>query len=356
MQLEISQDQYLEIEKLSLGFFHPVSKFMNEDEFNSCVEFMRLPDNVIFPLPIVFDVSKEHATNLPYCKEIRCMFNGNHVANVFPEDVYRVDKSLVCPKLFGTPDPKHPGTQYFQALGEYFISGGVELLRPCEFNFSTYEFSPTQIKEEIRQKGWKRVAGFQTRNIPHRAHEYLQKIALEHCDGLLIQPLVGFKKVGDFSPEAVIRSYQILMDQFFPNSRVIFSVISTIMRYAGPREAVFHAILRRNCGCTDFIVGRDHAGIGDYYGLYAAQQLAKELENELGIRIMDLAGPFYCNLCEGITTEKTCPHRETNPSACVDISGTYIRGQILGNNLIDSNLVRPSIIEAIRNIKEPFVT
>ena len=355
MIIEINADQYLEIEKLSLGVFYPLKTFMCKADFISCVDNMRLADGQVFPIPIVLDLDKETATQFEKEANVELFFQGQHVADITPTTVYTVDKRDACLKVFGTLDCNHPGVTYFLNLNDYFVSGDITLhIRP-QFSFSRYELTPEEMIKEINLRGWKKVVGFQTRNIPHRAHEYLQKVALEHADGILIQPIVGFKKIGDFVPEAVIAAYENLISNYYPERRVMFAVLSTVMRYAGPREAIFHAIVRKNYGCTDFIIGRDHAGVGNFYDKDAAHHLAGRLEDELGIRIMKLSGPYYCRVCEGIVTEKTCPHLTTDPLECHDISGTDIRSSLLNGNNINHNFVRKSVIKTVSTIEEPFV-
>jgi len=355
MIIEINADQYLEIEKLCLGVFYPLKTFMSKNDFISCVDNMRLADGQVFPIPIVLDLDKELAMRFEKEANVELFFQGQHVADITPTSAYTVDKRDACLKVFGTLDHNHPGVSYFLNLKDYFVSGDIILhIRP-QFSFSRYELTPVEMKKEINLRGWKKIVGFQTRNIPHRAHEYLQKVALEHADGILIQPIVGFKKIGDFVPDAVIASYETLIGNYYPKNRVMFAVLSTVMRYAGPREAIFHAIVRKNYGCTDFIIGRDHAGVGNFYDKYAAHDLATKLENELGIRIMKLSGPYYCKLCDGIVTEKTCPHLSTDPSVCHDISGTDIRSSLAYGSNINPNFVRESVIKTVSNIEEPFV-
>jgi sulfate adenylyltransferase len=187
--------------------------------------------------------------------------------------------------------------------------------------------------------------------VPHRAHEYLQRVALEHVDGLFLHPLVGKKKRGDFTPEAVITGYRALIDEFYPSDRVLFGILTTSMRYAGPREAVFHAIVRRNYGCTHFVVGRDHAGVGDFYGSYDAHVLTQRFDGELGIEILRLRGPYHCKMCDSIVTDKTCRHGTTQPDAITQISGTDMRAMLSAGGNPDPNLMRPQIIEALRDVQ-----
>ena len=355
MIIDITHDQYLEIEKLSLGVFSPLTKFMNEEDFTSCVNNMRLANGELFPIPIVFDMNESNAKRFIKSSNVELHYDSEHIADIKPESIYSVEKMDSCKKIFGTTDGSHPGVSYFLSLKNFFVTGDIDLHKRPQFSFSKYELTPKEIRDEIELRGWKKIVGFQTRNIPHRAHEYLQKIALEHTDGILIQPIVGFKKSGDFTPQAVIAAYENLISNYYPEGRVIFAVLSTVMRYAGPREAIFHAIVRRNYGCTDFIIGRDHAGVGNFYDKYAAHSLASKFESELDIRIMSLSGPYYCRVCDGIVTEKTCPHNVTDPSECHDISGTDIRNSLNQESDINPKFIRESVIQTIFNIEEPFV-
>jgi sulfate adenylyltransferase len=208
--------------------------------------------------------------------------------------------------------------------------------------------TPEETRAEFKARGWKTVVGFQTRNVPHRAHEYLQRVALETIDGIFVQPLVGRRKVGDYTPQAIMCGYRTLIGTFLPRERVVLGILSTVMRYAGPREAVFHAIIRRNYGCTHFIVGRDHAGVGSWYGEYDAHELTRQFGSELGIEILHLRGFFFCPICDGIVTEKTCPHLGT-PSARA-ISGTDMRRILVDGAVPDPRLMRPEIVAALKGV------
>jgi sulfate adenylyltransferase len=252
--------------------------------------------------------------------------------------------------VYGTTETKHPGVAHFYRFGSHFLGGPVRLLKRASFEFSSHELTPEQTKEAFAERGWETIAGFQTRNVPHRAHEYLQRVALEHVDGLFIQPLVGYKKKGDYQPAAVLAGYEALLRTCFPPSRVILGVLSTSMRYAGPREALFHALVRRNYGCTHFIVGRDHAGVGGYYGKYESQELAHKYESDLGITILRLAGPFYCAACGSIATEKTCRHVTEKPEMTHEISGSDMRRLLSGEGKPAPELMRPEVVASLAGL------
>jgi len=350
MKIDINQDQYFEVEKLALGVFAPLDRFMHEDDFYSCVEKMRLSNGHVFTIPIFFDISETMEQEFKGVDKIALQFNGEHVANLFPDSFFRPKLEDICQKVFLTTESSHPGVHHYHSAGKVFVGGKVELIKRASFSFSASEYTPAQTKAYFKQMGWKKIVGFQTRNIPHRAHEYLQKAALEAVDGILIQPIVGKKKAGDFTAEAVVASYQALIDHYYPANRVKFATLSTVMRYAGPREAVFHALIRKNYGCTHFIIGRDHAGVGKYYDKYAGHQLAQLFENELGIEIFKFNGPYLCQKCDGIVTSKSCPHEVTSPNDCIEISGTLIRKLLLHEQDIDLRIIRPEVIASLKNL------
>lgn len=349
-ELEINYSQYLELEKLALGAFAPLQGFMNEDEFRSVVFDMRTMDGAPFTLPVVLDVSAEDAKRLKGRPTVSLIYKGVDVGVLSLESVYSCDKELVSRAVYGTSEIQHPGVRFFKDGGDWFIGGPVVLTQRVSKKYDQYELTPDEAKRKIADNGWQTIAGFQTRNVPHRAHEYLQRVALEHVDGLFLQPLVGRKKRGDYAPEAVIHGYEKLVRDFYPPDRIIFGVLLTSMRYAGPREAVFHAIVRRNYGCTHFIIGRDHAGVGDYYGLYDAHNLSRRFDGELGIEILRLHGPFYCKKCATIATDKTCPHVASDPAAISQISGTDMRAILSGGQVPQPELMRPEIVDALSGV------
>lgn len=348
--IHLDRDQYLELEKIGLGALAPVIGFMTETELHSVVDHMRLPGGAVFPLPVILPVQSAQAQGLECGSQVDLYFHGTQVGVMQIKSIFEFDKKIAAQKVFGTTDPAHPGVSQFLRAPSITIGGPVKLLTRVPLEFDAHELTPEETKRTFNERGWQTVAGFQTRNVPHRAHEYLQRIALEHVDGLFIQPLVGRKKKGDYTPIAVITGYKALISEFFPPDKVAFGVLSTAMRYAGPREAVFHAIVRRNYGCTHFIVGRDHAGVRDYYGKYQAQQLTRQFEGELGIEIMRLHGPYHCSKCDGIVTEQTCPHEMTDPSSVTHISGTDMRAMLIGGRTPAPHLMRDEVISSLRDV------
>ncbi len=346
-ELTLDRVQYLELEKLALSAFEPVRGFMTEDEVRSVAERARLPDGSPFPLPIVLDIGKEDADRLRGTARISLIHQGQQVGELTPESVFTLDKPAIARTFFGTDEIAHPGVRFFMQGGDWFIGGPVKLTERIEHSLTPYELSPVETRAIFKARGWRTVVGFQTRNVPHRAHEYLQRVALETADGLFVQPLVGLKKAGDFTPEAILAGYRALIDGFFPTEQVVLGILTTAMRYAGPREAVFHAIIRRNYGCSHFIVGRDHAGVGNYYGKYEAHDVTRQFEGELGIEIMRLHGPFHCRACEGIVTEQTCRHLTTEPAMITEISATEIRAVLTSGEDTRPDLIRPEIVAAL---------
>ena len=347
--LGLNRNQYLEFEKIGLGAFAPLDGFMDEEAFGSVVDTMRLPAGEPFPLPVVLDLDRDQVEAFRGRPRITLSFEGTEVGYLSPDSFFTCDKPAVSRQVFGTDDPAHPGVAHFAGMGDWFVGGRVELKQRVALDISEHELTPAETRAIFAERGWLTVAGFQTRNVPHRAHEYLQRISLDMVDGLFVQPLVGRKKAGDYTPEAILTGYRTLIDGFYRRERVLLGILSTSMRYAGPREAVFHAIIRRNYGCTHFIVGRDHAGVGDYYEKYAAHELTRRFDGELGIEIMRLHGPYYCRICDGIVTEHTCPHTD-EAAAVKQISGTEMRAILLGGEKPDPNLMRPAIVEGLAGV------
>jgi sulfate adenylyltransferase len=348
--LAISKRQYLELRNIGIGSFAPLAGFMTEAEFTSVVETLRLPSGDPFPLPVVLDINDSQRRVYESVDELDLVLDGTLVGSMTPSSFFSCDKEAVARKVFGTVDMAHPGVEHFMSIGDWFVGGSVKLADPYPMEFSRFEMTPSESRAYFQEKGWKSVTGFQTRNVPHRAHEYLLRLALEQTEGLFIQPLVGRKKKGDYAPQAILTAYTTLIDEFLPGDRIALGVLSTAMRYAGPREALFHAIIRRNYGCTHFIVGRDHAGVGDYYGKYAAHELVSLFDGELGIAILKFHGPFYCQRCDGIVTERTCAHIVTEPELTQQISGTDMRAILSEERVCPSELMRPRVLSSIHGM------
>ena len=349
-KIDLDRDHYLELEKLAFGAFSPAKGFMNEKEFISVVDHMHLTSGEIFPIPILLSLHHDQADSLRGNSRISLFFDGREVGEVRPDDFYSIDKAKWIQKMFGTTDPNHPGVADFLSSDDVFIGGEVTLLDQALLDISQYEMTPTETRSLFAKNGWSTVACFHTRNVPHRAHEFLQRMALDICDGLFIQPVLGRKKSGDFTPDAIMTGYRSLISEFYPAGRVALGALSTACRYAGPREAIFHALVRRNYGGTHMIIGRDHAGVVNYYGKYDSQKLCKQFESELGIRILAFQAPHFCSRCDGIVTEKTCPHIATDPATITEVSGTELRAILTAGKHPPGHIVRPEVLDSIKDL------
>ena len=346
--LELSLLQYLELEKIALGAFAPLGGFMTEREFDSVVETLRLPGGAVFALPVLLDVSEDMAKRMAARDQVDLVFDGEAVGRLFPSDFFTRDRASAARRIYGTDDISHPGVAAFLAMRPVFVGGQVELSKRAAASGWHDELTPAGTRALFAERGWRRVVGFQTRNVPHRAHEYLQRVALEYADGLFIQPLVGQRRAGDFTTEAVLKGYRALIGRFLPAERVVLGTLSTFMRFAGPREAVFHAMIRRNYGCTHFIVGRDHAGVGDWYGQYAAHELLEQFEGDLGIDILRLSDAYYCEICDSMASDKTCVHQGSGVTRI--IKGTDMREILVEGGTPDPCLMRPEVVAALDGV------
>jgi sulfate adenylyltransferase len=344
MEISLRTDQYLELENLGNEVFLPVINFMTEDDFKSVCDNMTLTNGSTFTIPILLDVDINVVKNIHSLDPINLFYEGVLVGSITPESIFQFDKKKICNKIFGTDNLSHPGVNRFLNLKDWFIGGETKFFNKSITEVN-YKLSPKDTKDYFNKMGWKTIVGFQTRNVPHRAHEYLQRVALEFVDGLFIQPLIGQKKIGDYTESSIINGYNALINNFYPSNRVLLGTLTTAMRYAGPREAVFHAIIRKNYGCTHFIVGRDHAGVGNFYEKYEAHNLLKTVEKNIGIKIFYMFGPFYCEKCESIATEKTCKH--DNENSITEISGTFMRNILTQGQIPDNRFFRKEVFESL---------
>ncbi len=346
--INLNYYQYNELEKLCWNSFYPVNSFMSSNDLISVINNFHLKNGDFFPLPIFLDIDDETKMNIQNKKKVDLIFKNKKVGTISIDDIYKLKKQKYCKKIFGTNSIKHPGVNLFLNTKEWFIGGRVSLSKQKQIETEIKELKPAETKKIFKDMKWKTVVGFQTRNIPHRAHEYLQRVALEFVDGLYINPFIGWKKKGDYTPQAISTGYNYYFKNFINSKRVCLNLSRMNMRYAGPRESLFHAVIRRNYGCTHFIIGRDHAGVGNFYEKYEAHKLATRFEKELNIKIMKLCGPFYCEICDGIVTEKTCNHSNIN---IFDISGTYIRNILLKKGEVDNRFIRKEIIKSLEKTK-----
>lgn len=350
-KLEIPFARAQEAQNICKGLFSPITGFMNKKYFQSVLDTMRLPNGLPWTIPIVLDVSEEERKELLGEDAVILTHNGKDIALLEIENIYTFDKEEMAQKVYGTTDVNHPGVKRTFEMKDYLIAGDLLLLEELDQPFAEYNLSPKETRVLFEEKGWKKVVGFQTRNVPHLGHEYVQKTALTFVDGLFINPVIGKKKKGDFKDEVILKSYNTLIENYYPKNRAVLSILPMEMRYAGPREAIHHAIIRKNFGCTHFIVGRDHAGVGNYYHPYAAQEIFDKFP-DLGITPLFFRSFFYCKKCRSIANEKTCPHSEEHH---VNFSGTKIRGLLQKGERPPEDLMRPEVADAILSFENPFV-
>tara|TARA_Y100000589_G_scaffold248112_1_gene236110 strand:+ start:873 stop:1946 length:1074 start_codon:yes stop_codon:yes gene_type:complete len=344
LSIEISEEDKQDCINLSTGLFYPLEGFVNEENFNSIVNHNCLISGKPFTIPISLALEKSVYDQARVGQRIILNNNNRVVGQLEIDDKFIINDHIESvQKIYQTDSMKHPGVAKELKAGKFRVGGKVELDSGLQ-NLDCLD--PVSTKKIFNSYGWKTVAGFQTRNPIHMAHEHLQRIALEICDGLFINPLVGWKKTGDFSEEAVNVGYQAMLKHYYHGLNVHYALLRTPMRYAGPREAIFHAIIRRNLGCTHFIIGRDHAGIGKFYDKYEAQDFALSLSQKfnLGIELLLLKEPFPCNKCNQMVTEATCAHEQKHRGK---ISGTLIR-HLLSKNIIPPNeCMREEVSRAI---------
>lgn len=351
-RIEVDDRTASDLELLGNGGFTPLRGFMGKADYEAVVATMRLADGQPFSIPITLAVRREEAAALKVGKDVALVFRGRVVAILHLAEAFDYDREKEAREVFRTTDPAHPGVAALLKQGDVLLGGEVLVLAPdIHTEFGEYRFTPTQTRAMFKERGWERVVAFQTRNPVHRAHEYLQKCALEMVDGLLLHPLVGETKGDDIPADVRMRCYEVLLDKYYPQERTLLSVFPAAMRYAGPREAIFHAVVRRNYGCTHFIVGRDHAGVGNYYGTYDAQKIFSEFEDgELGIQPIFFDHTFYCRGCGTMASDKTCSH---DRSLRLALSGTKVRDLLRAGKMLPTEFTRPEVARTLLEAYHP---
>jgi len=348
-RLEVSNEIAREVMNIATGVLSPLDGFMGREDFEAVVSTGRLANGLPWTIPIVLDVAEARMAGLG--DEAALSYRGEPFARLAIREVYTYDREAFARGVFGTADSRHPGVARVLALKDRLVAGPVRVFQLLESAFPKYHLRPLDTRVLFEKKGWRTVVGFQTRNVPHLGHEYVQKTALTFVDGIFINPVIGLKKTGDFKDEVILAAHEALLQNYYLKERAVMAILETEMRYGGPREAIFHAIVRKNLGCSHFVIGRDHAGIGTFYPPYAAQEIFDRYP-DLGIVPLFFTAFFACKRCGGVVNEKTCPHGAEDR---LDFSGTKFRNAILQGGAEADQLVRPEVVGAVRRFKDPFI-
>lgn len=355
-KIHLTPREISDLEMIAIGGFSPLDGFMKKDDYLGVLENMRLVSGLPWTIPVTLSVTAEEASRLKEGEDVALceQEDGRQdgaagqgiLAVLHIEEKYKYNKKTEAASVYGTEDESHPGVAALYDQGEILLGGRVDLVRrPGHTRFVNYRIDPAVTRKIFQERGWKKVVGFQTRNPVHRAHEYILKCALEVVDGLLLHPIVGETKKDDIPADVRMKCYKVLLEKYYPADKVLLAVNPAAMRYAGPREAIFHAIVRKNYGCTHFIVGRDHAGVGNYYGPFDAQMIFNEFSREeMGITPLCFGNAFYCRKCQGMASEKTCPHPGADHFS---LSGTKVRELLKAGEIPPVEFTRPEIADVL---------
>src|SRR5436309_9525621 len=347
----IGSRQLADLEMMAIGAYSPLGGFMGREDYLGVVNTMHLSNGLPWSIPITLATTAAQAEALKVGSQLALVNEQGALQAVMTlDEKYGYDKKLEARKVYRTEEDAHPGVRVVYQQGDILLGGPVRVVALQPQAFAQYRYTPTQSRELFAERGWKRVVGFQTRNPVHRAHEYIQKCAMETVDGLFLHPLVGDTKGDDIPADVRMRCYEVLLENYYPAERVILGVLPAAMRYVGPREAIFHACMRKNYGCSHFIVGRDHAGVGNYYGTYDAHYIFAEFDAaKVGVTPLFFEHTFFCRACDAMASSKTCPH---GSGQHVTLSGTKVRQMLQAGEIPPREFSRPEVakvlIEAMR--------
>jgi sulfate adenylyltransferase len=345
--VQLSPREAGDLEMIAIGAFSPLEGFMGEADFQRVSKEMRLANGTVWPIPVVLSPSDDVAAKINKGDKIALKQGDALLGTMTVAEKYKHDKAVEIPNVYKTEDEAHPGVKIVKQQGSFCLAGPIDVVTPNPNpEFPEFRLPPTKTRAAFAAKGWNTVSAFQTRNPIHRAHEYLTKCALEITDGLLIHPLVGETKSDDIPADVRMQCYQVLIDRYYNKDRTLLSVMPLAMRYAGPREAVLHSLVRKNYGVTHFIVGRDHAGVGNYYGTYDAQKIFEQFDipQEIGITPLNFEHSSWCKTCEGMVSQKTCPH---GPETKVHLSGTKVRDMLRAGERPPMEFSRPEVADVL---------
>ncbi len=342
-----------DIVNIATGVYSPLTGFLNQNDLDAVLKTKRLADGTPWTIPILYDVDTSDVKSIKENDQI-ILYNEKYGLKALLEiqDIYKNNKKELAQVTYDTRDIQHPGVNNVLHMKDFLVGGEIIMITKKPQEFHQYYHTPKETRTVFKKKGWKKIIAFQTRNPPHLGHEYLQKTALTFADGLFINPIIGKKKIGDFRDNVILASYETLIQNYFIPERTMLSILRTSMKYAGPREAIHHAIMRKNYGCTHFIVGRDHAGVGNYYLPYASHDIFQEFP-DLEITPMFFRSFYQCKKCGSIVNDKICPHEEKYH---VYISGKKIRQYLQDKKIPPEDIMRKEVSETILGFKEPFVT
>ncbi|MFX0073670.1 MAG: sulfate adenylyltransferase [Candidatus Hermodarchaeota archaeon] len=350
-KIQVDSETWKVVKNIVFGVFSPLEGFMHRNDTSCVLDHMYLENNIAWPFPIVLDISNETANKISVDDSVIITDGSeNPIALFNVNDIYDYNKKYFAEQVYGTLDKSHPGVEKVFNMEDKLIGGEIFLINELPAIFPEFDLKPLETRVLFKEKKWERVVAFQTRNPPHLGHEYVQKAGLTYVDGLFINPVIGRKKQGDFLDEVIIEAYRALIKEYFPKDRVVMSTFETEMRYAGPKEAIFHAIARKNFGCDHIIIGRDHAGVGDFYGPYDAHKIFEQFP-DLGIEPIFFRSFSRCKKCDSVVNDKVCPHPPENH---IFFSGTKIRDILLSGNEPTPDIMRHEVAEVILKYKNPF--